>query len=57
MLLERGDHGEQHVGGGAHVEAHALVGEALREAGLLDGADPVLDAVGAEQIEGGSTTL
>ena len=53
MLLERRDDGEQHVRGRAHVEADALVGQPLRQAGLLDRADAVLDAVGAEQVEGG----
>ena len=53
----RRDHRQQQVRRRAHVEAHALVGQALHQLGILDGPHAVLDAVGARARRARRRTL
>ena len=51
MLLERRHGTRAHVRDRADVEHELPLGELAHEAGVLDGADAVADAVGAERVE------
>ena len=52
MLLDRRYDREHHVAGRTDVQRGVVCGQAIDQLGVVDGSDAVLDAIGAEQVEG-----